>query len=210
MTSEDTQIKHDLNVHWSVEWVNTVYAKRIPHIPVLYSHCLSVHRHGSLRGKVSHILPFDTFNEKFALTDASLTEYLILKWKFLIRFFVLIQLVKETLISTYCEGEWKLSSKACPVVEGDDDLAKVSICFEVFSVMLVWVPLSIPRAGLGVLQVLCAVLRSTWTSIGSLAVWKVSTAWSWVVTERLLPFTYRIKSLNKIRHVGQGFQNNNT
>ncbi len=129
--------------------------------------------------------------------------------KFLLRFFVLIQLVKETLISTNCEGERKLSSKAICGDEGDGDLAKFSICFEVFSVMLVWVLLSISRAGLRVLQCLCAVLRSTWTSIGALAVWKASTAWSWVVTERLLPFTYRIKSLNKIRHVGQGFQNNN-
>lgn len=109
----------------------------------------------------------------------------------------MIKLSKEMLTSTYCEGEWKLSSTAIHSgVGGDGNLAMVSMCFIYFSVTLVWVLLSTPRAGSWVLRVLCAALRSTSTSMGSLAAWKASTAWSWVVAERLLPFTYAKKRGN--------------
>lgn len=111
----------------------------------------------------------------------------------------------QTLSSTYWEDEWKLSSIAIHSGPGGDgNLAIVSICFKYFSVMVVWVLLFTPRAGS---WVLCAALRSTSTSMGSSAVWKASTAWSWVAMERLLPFTYT-KSLNEKRwDVEHIFQN---
>jgi len=47
----------------------------------------------------------------------------------------MIKLGKEMLTSTYCEGEWKLSSTA--IHSGDGNFAIVSICFIYFIVTLV-------------------------------------------------------------------------
>jgi len=50
----------------------------------------------------------------------------------------MIKLGKEMLTSTYCEGEWKLSSTAIHSgAGGDGNFAIVSICFIYFIVTLV-------------------------------------------------------------------------
>lgn len=61
-------------------------------------------------------------------------------------------------------------------------------------VMSVWVLMSDTwESAAGLTSLGCGARRRTWTMMGSLAVRKASTAWSWVALERSLPLTWKKK-----------------
>lgn len=68
-------------------------------------------------------------------------------------------------------------------------MVSAMMCWRVISV---WVLMSetsvlaVEAMGLG-----CGARRRTWTMMGSLAVRKASTAWSWVALDRSLPLTWK-------------------
>lgn len=72
---------------------------------------------------------------------------------------------------------------------GGGILERAMMCSKVMSV---WVPVSTSGdSGAAGNALVRGVLRSTWTTMGSLAVLKASTAWSCVALDKSLPLTCR-------------------
>lgn len=84
--------------------------------------------------------------------------------------------------------------------EDGGSFVRAMMCWRVMSV---WVLLSETwESAAGPTGLACGGRRRTWTMMGSLAVRKASTAWSWVALERSLPLTW-IKKKKKKRGTNQ-------
>lgn len=94
------------------------------------------------------------------------------------------------LAGTYSSGIRYSSSSVIGGEEGGRDV-RAMMCW---SVMSVWVLMSETWESAPGLTILgCGARRRTWTMMGSLAVRKASTAWSWVALERSLPLTWKTR-----------------
>lgn len=90
--------------------------------------------------------------------------------------------------STYSSGSRYSSSSVMGGEEGES-FVRAMMCW---SVMSVWVLVSDTWASpAGPTALRCGARRRTWTTMGSLAVRKASTAWSWVALETSLPLTWK-------------------
>ena len=84
--------------------------------------------------------------------------------------------------------------------EDGGSFVRAMMCWRVMSV---WVLLSETwESAAGLTSLVCGGRRRTWTMMGSLAVRKASTAWSWVALERSFPLTW-IKKKKKKRGTNQ-------